>query len=200
MSKYFFHVRQPNLLTYCLYMLFAATIVTKSMNCFVLENTKRSRQIAGANQHEMSDNATATAIDDGNDSNASTDFLPKISDDDSSVGDNKYSTSANDVTSMDDIETGKYWLDGGIIVVKSVFSWDTWRSHQSIFIRHTFDGRRTPENKIAKWSIDGVSLAEVTSTFGAGAWQQTATNSITAGWRDSTERVNRVIQMKIAIY
>lgn len=110
MSKYFFHVRQPNLLIYCLYLLFASTVVTKSINCFVLENTKWSKQIAGANKHETPDNGTATTIHDGDDnnSNASTDFLPKISDDESNAGANKYSTSANDVTSMDDIEIGKY--------------------------------------------------------------------------------------------
>lgn len=164
MSKYFFHVRQPNLLTYCLYLLFASIVVTKSINCFVLENTKWSRQITAANKHEPSDNATATTIDDGNDNNASTDFLPKISDDDSKTDSNEYSTSANDVTSMDDIETGKYWLDGGIIVVKSLFSWDTWRSLIRWLSMATADAhpnsheKKTNHKNPIVWSIDGVSL------------------------------------------
>lgn len=101
MSKIMFHTQQSNLLTYCVQLLLASTIVTKSINCFVLENTEWSRGIADA----KSDNATTTTIDDSN-GDVSTDFLPI--DDDNNNADDEYSTLANDATSLDDIETGKY--------------------------------------------------------------------------------------------
>lgn len=120
MKKYSFHVQQSNVVTYCVHLLLVSTIVTKSINCFVLENTEWSTMIADTNRHESSDNVTTATIDDSTGQKISTEFLPKITgdDDDGDDGndrnnnnaDDEYSAlaKANDVTSMNDIETGKY--------------------------------------------------------------------------------------------
>lgn len=107
MTKYFVSVQPSILLTYCLYLLLASSIVTKSINCFVLENSEWSTVIADTNRDEMPDNTTITTTEKSNDDSngyTSTNFQLKASDND------EYSTLANDDTSMGDIETGKYWL------------------------------------------------------------------------------------------
>lgn len=108
MSTYFFRVQQSNVLVHCLYLLLATTIVTKSINCFVLENTNWSTVLADANKYGISENTTTPTNDNGSSSSdngdATMNFLPKISD----TANIEYLISATDGTSMDDIETGKY--------------------------------------------------------------------------------------------
>lgn len=127
MLKSIFNVLQTNCLTYCLYLLLASTIVTKSINCFVLENTEWSTVIKDINTHGTSDNATTTTTIDDSTDDASTDLLRKLTEDTNNVG-NEHSAPANDVTLIDDIETGKYWLISlpNIIIVKWVFGIPFW--------------------------------------------------------------------------
>lgn len=122
MLKSIFNVLQTNCLTYCLYLLLASTIVTKSINCFVLENTEWSTVISDINTHGTSDNSTTTTTIDDSTDDASTDLLRKLAED-INEAENGHSAPANDVASIDDIETGKYWLISlsNIIIVKWVF-------------------------------------------------------------------------------
>lgn len=113
MSKYICDRRESNSLMNCICLLVVASLVTKSINCFVLDqqNTEWSTVAVATeetdiqpNRHETSNNVTNNTSMTGD--NILTDFLAKFIDNDND--DDNAHDGDDDEYSMDDIETGKY--------------------------------------------------------------------------------------------